>query len=118
MLIIVTVKHLPTWLPGTEFITQAKEWRPFVETMSVVPFKDVKQQLVRRLSMHKVRCLIIFQSAGKAKSSVVASLLGGLDDSKDNAARETMIQNTAGTAYTGMLPSLMHLYDLNLIINI
>ena len=52
VLIIVTVKHLPTWLPGTEFITQAKEWRPFVETMSVVPFKDVKQQLVRRLSMY------------------------------------------------------------------
>ncbi|KIP04386.1 hypothetical protein PHLGIDRAFT_25626 [Phlebiopsis gigantea 11061_1 CR5-6] len=84
------LKHLPTWLPGTEFITQAKEWKPFVETMSVVPFKDVKKQI----------------SAGKAKSSVVASLLSGLDDSKDNAARETMIQNTAGTAYTGNSTSL------------
>jgi hypothetical protein len=41
------------------------------------------------------------QATGKAKSSVVASLLSGLDDSQDNSEREVIIQNTAGTAYTG-----------------
>lgn len=60
---------------------------------------------------------VMSQSAGKAKSSVVASLLSGLDDSKDNAARETMIQNTAGTAYTGNSTSLVFLYGPSLTIH-
>ncbi|GJE96580.1 cytochrome P450 [Phanerochaete sordida] len=79
------MQFLPEWFPGAKFLREAREWRPAVETMSKVPFDDVKAQL----------------AAGKAKPSVVSTLLTGLDDTKDNTLQELVIQNTAGTAYTG-----------------
>ena len=40
------MQYLPEWFPGAKFLREAKEWRPAVETMSKVPFDDVKAQLV------------------------------------------------------------------------
>ena len=45
----LTVKYLPTWVPGASFIKQAAAWREDVVMMSKVPFDDVKKQLVRLL---------------------------------------------------------------------
>lgn len=108
LIVFFPVTHLPTWFPGAGFLKEAKEWRPYVETMSKLPFDDAKGQLVCGVCT-SIRAMPDFpQAAGKAKSSVVASLLSGLDDSKDNTELEIMIQNTAGTAYTGKA-SLGHL---------
>lgn len=46
VLISVTVRYLPAWMPGGSFKREASYWQPFVDEMFKRPYHDVKDALV------------------------------------------------------------------------
>lgn len=44
------MKHIPRWLPGAGFVRTAEEWSQTLVEMVDLPYKFVKEQLVRRNS--------------------------------------------------------------------
>ena len=42
------VKYLPSWFPGGEFKSIAREWRKDVEQLRDGPYEAVRQQLVSK----------------------------------------------------------------------
>lgn len=102
---IYSVKYVPEWFPGAGFQTQAKEWSKQVTTMVDMPFEVVKQQIVRILVFSGLLnySLILWQTENTHKPSVCSSLLVDVGNKKgdDTTKRERLIQETAGTMYTG-----------------
>lgn len=43
---VMTVKHIPTWMPGASFKRKALEWRKFSDALSNEPFEEVKKGIV------------------------------------------------------------------------
>ncbi|KAH9929328.1 cytochrome P450 [Fomitopsis serialis] len=82
---IPILRHVPTWFPGAEFRRKAIEWKKSTTAMVEVPFKAVKRAI----------------ADGMATPSMIASLLGTLDESDDSTHLEKLYSGVAAAAYTG-----------------
>jgi hypothetical protein len=49
-LIIISVKHIPSWLPGADFKRKAARWHPMSVEFKTAPFEHVQRNMVGYLS--------------------------------------------------------------------
>lgn len=49
------VRHIPRWLPGTDFLQKASKWASTLNEMVEQPHNYVKQQIVSHSTCHDVR---------------------------------------------------------------
>ncbi|KAK0223440.1 cytochrome P450 [Armillaria fumosa] len=84
---IPSLKYLPRWLPGTNFLSLANDWRNFVNDMIDKPFEYASDSLAN----------------GSPSSSFVSQNLTKLKNigMQDNATQLEIIRNTAGVAFAG-----------------
>ncbi|KAK0446236.1 cytochrome P450 [Armillaria borealis] len=88
---IPSLRYLPRWLPGTNFLSLANGWRKFVNDMIDKPFEYASDSLAN----------------GVASSSFVSENLTKLKNigMQENATQLEIIQNTAAVAFAGRLHS-------------
>ncbi|KAF8641794.1 hypothetical protein AX16_009776 [Volvariella volvacea WC 439] len=77
------LKRVPDWMPGAGFKRKAKEWRKLAETMWEMPYTAGKKRIAE----------------GNAPASYISYCLEKVDDSKDVAEQELLIQDTAAAMY-------------------
>ncbi|KAG6918155.1 hypothetical protein DXG01_016140 [Tephrocybe rancida] len=95
------LRHLPTWFPGAGFHKFATECRVCTDQMLNVPFRRVKERVVRTgLYLSDIFVDALTKDAGNEVSSLTARLLQCISDGQA-LAHEEDIKAVAATSFVG-----------------
>jgi hypothetical protein len=99
---IPVLKYVPPWMPGASFKRQAREWRRLSREMLDSPFKIVKQNTVRLVTIYTYILIFIrLQVKGTAVSCITTKQLDKLKDSGGSIDEEELMKNVSAIAYGG-----------------
>lgn len=115
--LIPTLKHVPSWLPGAGFKTQADYWRKVNQKVVELPFNQVVQEMVGLFFFHCFSALplktgnSVWQKKGTAGPSLAATLISALPEGDGRASDEErkIAQNVTAVAYIGRCKIACHL---------
>ncbi|PBL03382.1 cytochrome P450 [Armillaria gallica] len=84
---IPSLRYLPRWLPGTNFLSLANGWRELVNDMIDKPFEYTSDSLANGFASSS----FVFENLTKLKNTGM----------QENATQLEIIRNTAGVAFAG-----------------
>ncbi|GJE98982.1 cytochrome P450 [Phanerochaete sordida] len=88
------LKHVPAWLPGAQFKRDAAAWKPIVDEMHMLPYRNVKASF----------------SSGNFTPCILTEILSEMDlikDADERKAFEEVVIGTMGTAYAAASDTTM-----------
>jgi hypothetical protein len=99
------VKHIPDWIPGTNFKKEAKFWRKYVRDSFDLPFQEVKERTVGRMDCSTLDSEIDApQLDGTETPSMVSKWiheLAGYNNAVEREKATDAVRHAAGTALFG-----------------
>ena len=98
-LIVISVRHLPEWLPGMSFKRRAREWSKPVAAFTDKPYAFVQHQMVCSPS----RCTVfndraVFQATGKSIDCFVSDCI---EKGISNKLGDEIVKRVSSSMYAG-----------------